>query len=90
MASVPTLGEAMKRPAYESNVWFGLVAPNRTYFEILTRLEDDIGIEPQQPNVAARIEAVGGQVAFLRSAPFGGQIGYEYRKWGQVAGAQQQ
>ena len=90
MSSVPTLGEAMKRPAYESNVWFGLLAPSRTYFEILTRLEDEIGIELQQPNVGARIEAVGGQVAFLRSAPFGGQIGYEYRKWGQVAGAQQQ
>ncbi|MBV9188878.1 MAG: tripartite tricarboxylate transporter substrate binding protein [Betaproteobacteria bacterium] len=90
MSSVPTLGEAMKRPAYESNVWFGLVAPSRTYFEILTRLEDEIGIELQQPNVSARIEAVGGNVAFLRSAPFGGQIGYEYRKWGQVAGAQAQ
>ncbi|HTM62643.1 MAG TPA: tripartite tricarboxylate transporter substrate binding protein [Burkholderiales bacterium] len=90
MPSVPTLGEATKRPAYESNVWFGILAPSRTYFEILTRLEDEIGIELQQPNVGARIEAVGGQVAFLRSAPFGGQIGYEYRKWGQVAGAQQQ
>ena len=90
MSNVPTLGEAMQRPAYESNVWFGLLAPSRTYFEILTRLEDEIGIELQQPNVGARIEAVGGQVAFLRSAPFGGQIGYEFRKWGQVAGAQQQ
>ena len=90
MSSVPTLGEAMKRPAYESNVWFGLLAPSRTYFEILTRLEDEIGLELQQPNVSARIEAIGGQVAFLRSAPFGGQIGYEYRKWGQVAAAQQQ
>jgi len=87
MSSVPTLGEAMKRPAYEANVWFGILAPSRTHFEILTRLEDEIGIELQQPGVAARIEAVGGNVAFLRSAPFGGQIGYEYRKWGQVANA---
>ena len=90
MPNVPTLGEAMKRPAYEANVWFGILAPSRTYFEILTRLEDEIGIELQQPGVSARIEAVGGNVVFLRSAPFGGQIGYEYRKWGQVAGAREQ
>ena len=90
MSNVPTLGEAMKRPAYETNVWFGLLAPSRTYFEILTRLEDEIGIELQQPGVSARIEAIGGNVAFLRSAPFGGQISYEYRKWGQVAGAREQ
>ena len=87
MSNVPTLGEVMKRPAYEANVWFGILAPSRTHFEILTRLEDEIGIELQQPGVSARIEAVGGNVAFLRSAPFGGNIGYEYRKWGQVAGA---
>ena len=90
MSNVPTLGEAMKRPAYETNVWFGLLAPSRTYFEILTRLEDEIGIELQQPGVSARIEAIGGNVVFLRSAPFGGQIAYEYRKWGQVAGAREQ
>lgn len=65
------------------------MAPSRTPFQVLTRLEDEIGIELQQPGVAARIEAVGGQVAFLRSAPFSGQIGYEYRKWGQVAAQQQ-
>ena len=86
MSSVPTLGEAMKRPAYEANVWFGVLAPSRTHFEILTRLEDEIGIELQQAAVRARIEAVGGNVAFLRSAPFGGQIAYESRKWAQVAG----
>lgn len=90
MPGVPTLGEAMKRPAYEATVWFGLLAPTRTDFEILTRLEDEIGIELQSPAVSARIEAVGGNVIFLRSAPFGGRIGYEYRKWGQVAGALQQ
>ena len=90
MSNVPTLGEAMKRPAYETNVWFGLLAPSRTYFEILTRLEDEVGIELQQPGVSARIEAIGGNVVFLRSAPFGGQIAYEYRKWGQVAGAREQ
>lgn len=89
MSDVPTLGEVMKRPAYEANAWYGIVAPSRTPFQVLTRLEDEIGIELQQPGVAARIEAVGGQVAFLRSAPFSGQIGYEYRKWGQVAAQQQ-
>ena len=85
MPGVPTLAEVTRRPAYESNVWFGIVAPAGTYFEILTRLEDEIGIELQQPAVSARIEAVGGRVAFLRSAGLGGQIGYEYRKWGEVA-----
>jgi len=67
-----------------------MVAPAGTDWNILTRLENETERELQVESVNARIEAVGAQAGFLRSAPFGGQIGYEYRKWGQVAGAQQQ
>jgi len=63
----------------------GSAALAGTPYPILTRLEDEIGIELQNTGVDARIEAVGARTVFLRSAPFGGQIGYEYRKWGAVA-----
>ena len=85
LPGVPTLAEATKRPGYDTAVWYGLVAPARTPYPVLTRLEDEIGLELQDTGVDARIEAVGARAMFLRSAPFGGLIGYEYRKWGAVA-----
>jgi tripartite-type tricarboxylate transporter receptor subunit TctC len=90
MPDVPTLAEATQRPGYEALVWFGLVAPSGTPYPVLTKLEDEISYELEVPAVSARIEAVGGQVAFLRSAPFGGLIRADYAKWGLVAGALQQ
>lgn len=84
MPNVPTLAEATRRTGYEALVWFGLLAPAGTSHVILTRLEDEISYELEGPAVAARIETVGGQVAFLRSAPFGAQVRFEYAKWGQI------
>jgi tripartite-type tricarboxylate transporter receptor subunit TctC len=70
-------------------VWYGIVAPTRTSLDVLTRLEDEIERELWNEAVSARIEGVGGKVAFLRSAPFGGQIRFEHAKWGQALRAQQ-
>ena len=81
LPDVPTLGEAMRRPGYESLVWFGLVAPSGTPSPAIMRLENELERELEVPAVRSRIESVGGRVAFQRSAPFAGQIGYEYRKW---------
>ena len=89
MPGVPTLAEVMRRPGYQATVWFGLVAPAGTSSQVLTRLENEIERELEVPAVSARIEGVGGRVAFLRSAPFGGQIRAEHAKWGQVAKALQ-
>ena len=87
---VPTLAEAMRRPGYAASVWFGLVAPARTPFQVLTRLEDEIEREIEVPAVTERIESIGGRAAFLRSAPFGGQIRFEHAKWGEAAKVLQQ
>lgn len=87
LSSVPTLAQAMHRPNYESSVWFGLLAPRGTPLDPITRIEDDLERELQDAAVRARIESAGGRVAFARSAPLTGQIGYEYRKWGEVAKA---
>ena len=87
---VPTLAEAIRRPGYEATVWFGLVAPAKTPFQVLTRLEDEIERELAAPAVTARIESTGSRVLFLRSAPFGGQIRFEHAKWGQAARVLQQ
>ncbi len=81
---VPTLADAMKRPGYDPSLWYGLVAPKGTSVDVLTRIEDDLKIELEQQSVDARIETVGARVVFLRSAPFGAQIAYDYRKWGEV------
>jgi tripartite-type tricarboxylate transporter receptor subunit TctC len=86
LPAVPTLSEAMKRPGYAPSLWFGLVAPKGTPALVITRLEEEIGRELETPGVDARIEAVGGRVAFLRSAPFGAQIAYDYRKWADATG----
>lgn len=86
----PTLAEAIRRPGYVASVWFGLVAPAKTPFQILTRLEDEIERELGSPAVNSRIESIGGRALFLRSAPFGGQIRFEHAKWGQAAKILQQ
>jgi tripartite-type tricarboxylate transporter receptor subunit TctC len=85
----PTLAEAMRRPGYEVVVWFGLLAPAGTSSPVLQRLENEIERELEVPAVIARIESIGGRVAFQRSAPFGGQIRFEHAKWGQAAKALQ-
>jgi hypothetical protein len=54
----------------------------------VTRLENEIERELEVPAVRARIEAVGGQIAFLRSAPFGGRIKLDYGKWGFIKAQQ--
>ena len=46
-------------------------------------------LELEAPEVRTKIESVGGRPAFLRSAPFGGYLGYEYRKWALVTKALQ-
>jgi len=89
MPDVPTLAEVMRRPGYEALVWFGLVAPSGTSSQVVTRLENELERELEVAEVRSRIESVGGRVAFLRSAPFGGLIRSEYGKWGQVAKAMQ-
>ena len=89
MPNVPTLAEAMRKPGYAASVWYGLLAPAGTPVDVITRLENEIQYELEVAAVQARIESVGGRVAFLRSAPFGGQVRYEYAKWGQVFGAAQ-
>jgi tripartite-type tricarboxylate transporter receptor subunit TctC len=82
--NVPTLAEGMKQPGYEAIVWFGLLAPGGTTSQVLTRLENELEYELEVPAVQARIESVGGRVAFLRSAPFGGRIKLDYGRWGFI------
>jgi tripartite-type tricarboxylate transporter receptor subunit TctC len=89
MPNIPTLAEATRRPTYEAMVWYGLVAPTGTSLDVLTRIEDELERELWNESVSARIEGIGGKVAFLRSAPFGGQIRFEHAKWGQAVKALQ-
>jgi tripartite-type tricarboxylate transporter receptor subunit TctC len=84
LPNVPTLSEALKRPGYAPSLWYGVVAPKGTPVPVITRLENEIERELEVAGVAARIETVGARVTFLRSAPFGGQIGFDFRKWGEV------
>jgi len=86
---LPTLAEVMRRPGYEASAWFGMLAPRGTSLDVITRLEQEIELELEVPDVRAKIESVGARPGFLRSAPFGGQLGYEYRKWALVTKAMQ-
>jgi len=86
---LPTLAEVMRRPGYAASAWFGVLAPRGTSVDVITRLEEDIELELEVPAVREKIESVGARPAFLRSAPFGGQLGYEYRKWALVTKSMQ-
>jgi tripartite-type tricarboxylate transporter receptor subunit TctC len=86
---LPTLAEVMRRPGYEASAWYGMLAPRGLSVDAITRLEEEIELELEVREVREKIESVGGRPAFLRSAPFAGQLGYEYRKWALVTKAVQ-
>src|SRR3954470_4289427 len=68
LPDVPTLAEVMRRPTYETTVWFGLVAPTGTTHVVIARLENELETELELPEVRSRIESVGATPGFLRSA----------------------
>jgi tripartite-type tricarboxylate transporter receptor subunit TctC len=77
---IPTAREA-GLPGFESDVWFGFVAPAATPAAIIERLNVEIGRALRTPAVAAPLQANGLTIVADSPREFGALIAAESAKW---------
>lgn len=81
---VPTLAEALGKPGYEANVWYGFVAPAGTPQDAIAKLQDAILKALAHPVARERIEKSGTEIEAGSAADFGALLKRENDKWGQL------
>jgi tripartite-type tricarboxylate transporter receptor subunit TctC len=82
MPDIPTVGEFV--PGYEASAWFGVGAPKNTPPETVEKLNKEINAALADPNLKARLAALGGIPTPMKPAEFGKLIADETEKWGNV------
>jgi len=82
LPGLPTIDESV--PGYEASSWFGLGAPKGTPTPIIEKLNREIDTIVADPNMRARLVALGLQPMSLRSAEFGQFIAAQIDKWAKV------
>ncbi|HET7297222.1 MAG TPA: tripartite tricarboxylate transporter substrate binding protein [Burkholderiales bacterium] len=82
---VPAIAEEL--PGYELIAWFALVAPANTPAPVLTRLHDVTVKSLAKPEVKARFDSLGTDVAPMNPQELGGFIRSEIEKWAKMAKA---
>ena len=82
---VPAIAEEL--PGYELIAWFALVAPADTPAPVVTRLHDVTVKSLAKPEVKARFDSLGTDVAPMNPQELGGFIRSEIEKWAKMAKA---
>ena len=82
LPGLPTIDEFV--PGYEASSWFGVGAPKGTSTKIIEKLNREIDTIVADPNMRARLVALGLQPMSLRSAEFGQFIAAQIDKWAKV------
>jgi tripartite-type tricarboxylate transporter receptor subunit TctC len=82
---VPAIAEEL--PGYELIAWFALVAPAGTPAPVVSRLHDTTVKSLAKPEVKARFDALGTDVAPMNPSELGGFIRSEIDKWAKMAKA---
>jgi tripartite-type tricarboxylate transporter receptor subunit TctC len=83
MPDVPTFAEAGVEGA-EANNWWGMVAPVGTPQAAIQRIQQEIGVILDGPEIRRRFELEGAEVMRLAPAEFGQLIAAETAKWTRV------
>lgn len=81
---LPTVAEAAKLPNYDVGTWFGLVAPSKTPEMTLRKLSADVAEILAMPDVKAKLEGMGMELAPQRGADFDDFVNREFVKWSGV------
>jgi tripartite-type tricarboxylate transporter receptor subunit TctC len=84
---LPTIAEAAALPDFESDVWFGLMAPAGTPPAVVAKLTAAANGALQQGDVATKLRASGFEPLGGPSDAFAKFISREMGKWGEVAKA---
>ena len=82
LPSIPTVGESV--PGYEASGWWGIGAPKSTPAAIIGMLNQEINAVVADPNVRARLVALGVEPMSMTPAEFGKLIAAETEKWAKV------
>jgi tripartite-type tricarboxylate transporter receptor subunit TctC len=82
---VPAIAEEL--PGYELIAWFALVAPANTPAPVVTRLHEVTVKSLAKPQVKARFDGLGTDVAPMNPEQLGGFIRAEIDKWAKMAKA---
>jgi tripartite-type tricarboxylate transporter receptor subunit TctC len=82
---LPTVAEAV--PGYEASQWYGIAAPKQTPVEIVDRLNREINAGIADPDMMARLAAIGGEPLPGAPAEFATLIAGETGKWARVVRA---
>ena len=84
LPGVPTVAESANLPGYEVGTWFGLVTQAKVPDAIARKLSADVAEVLALPDVKARLEVLGMDLAPQSPAQFDAFIAGEYAKWGKV------
>jgi tripartite-type tricarboxylate transporter receptor subunit TctC len=82
LPDVPTIGETV--PGYEAVIWYGIVAPKGTPPEVVDTLNTAVNEVLADPQLKARLAALGGEPMPMTPAQFGKLIANETEKWAKV------
>jgi len=84
LPDLPTVAEAANLTGYEVGTWFGLVAPAKVPEAITKKLAADIAQILTMPEVKAKFDTLGMELAPQSPAQFDAFIGKEAAKWSKV------
>jgi tripartite-type tricarboxylate transporter receptor subunit TctC len=82
LPDVPTIGETV--PGYEAVIWYGIVVPKGTPPEVVDTLNTAVNAVLADPQLKARLAALGGEPMPMAPAQFGKLIADETEKWAKV------
>jgi tripartite-type tricarboxylate transporter receptor subunit TctC len=82
LPDVPTIAETV--PGYEAVIWYGIVAPKGTPAEVVETLNTAVNAVLADPQLKARLSALGGEPMPMTPAEFGKLIADETEKWAKV------
>jgi tripartite-type tricarboxylate transporter receptor subunit TctC len=82
LPDVPTIGETV--PGYEAVIWYGIAAPKGTPPEVVDTLNTAVNAVLADPQLKARLAALGGEPMPMAPAQFGKLIADETEKWAKV------
>lgn len=84
LPDLPTVAEAANLPGYEVGTWFGLVVPAKVPDAVVHKLSMDIAEILSMPDVKAKLDTLGMELAPQNPAQFDAFIAAEFSKWSKV------
>ncbi len=84
LPDLPTVAEAANLPGYEVGTWFGFVAPAKTPDAVVSKLAADIAEILKSPDVKAKFDGMGMELAPQTPVQFDAFVAAERAKWARV------